>query len=213
MGGMGLRAAAVCLLLAWGVQAQAQVFHRRAKVVAPHASTLTFMKKDGSCVKGAIARIEPKAITIRPAQPPPVAIKRVDLLQAREGDSVFFSARSSWADVEAVELRPHETLVVKTRKGETIKGNPLQVSPDGLVYKRFLWMTKRTAKAQIVSVDYLRVKPASDAIDTFAQEGPAMLFFYPDFYDRLKGLEGRVPVRLYDALLPEDDAVLKCTGR
>ena len=35
-----------------------------------------------------------------------------------------------------------------------------------------------------------------------------MLFFYPEFYDQLKGLEGRVPVRLYDAVQHEDNSPL-----
>jgi len=87
------------------------------------------------------------------------------------------------------------------------------VTADGIVYKRFLWITKRYGKDQIVMVDYLRMKPESDAFDYFAQEGPAMLFFYPEFYDRLKGLEGRIPVRLYDAVMREDDAILQCLRR
>ena len=45
------------------------------------------------------------------------------------------------------------------------------------------------------------------------QEAPALLFFYPEFYDRLRGLEGKVPVRLYDALQPENDAPLHCSNR
>ena len=88
----------------------------------------------------------------------------------------------------------------------------LQVTPDGLVYKRFLWLKKRYAKAQIVTVDYLRTKPDADVFDYFTQEAPALLFFYPEFYDRLRGLEGRIPVRLYDAVMAEDDAVLKCSS-
>jgi hypothetical protein len=34
-------------------------------------------------------------------------------------------------------------------------------------------------------------------------EAPESLFFYPEFYYRLAGLEGRIPVRLYDASVPE----------
>ena len=84
------------------------------------------------------------------------------------------------------------------------------MTPDSIVYKRFLWMKKRYGKDQIVNVTYLRLKPDSDAFSYFFQEGPAMLFFYPEFYDRLVGLDGRIPVRLYDVLQPEDDAQLKC---
>jgi hypothetical protein len=188
-------------------------FHHRAKAarVAPSMS-MTFMKRDGSCVDGPIAKIEPKVVTVR-AQAGPVAIARQDLLQASQRDSLLFSARSSWADVEAVHLRLPEGFELKLRNGQLIKDRPLRVTADGFVFKRFLWLTKKYAKAQIVTVDYLRVKPDSQVFDYFTQEAPALLFFYPEFYDRLKGLEGRIPVRLYDAVRVEDDAVLTCSPR
>jgi len=172
-----------------------------------------FMRKDGTCVDGSISRIDPKAVTIQPLQKPAVKILRGDLLQASQDDALLFSARSSWADVEAVTLQPSESFILKIRNGQAVKGIPLEVTDDRVVFKRFLWITKRYAKDQIVTVDYLRIKPESDAFDYFAQEGPALLFFYPEFYDRLKGLEGKVPVRLYDALRPEDNAQLKCSRR
>lgn len=205
-----LRIAAVLLILHVAPFALAKS-HRHPKTV-PHPASLIFIQKDGTCVEGTIARIEPKAIVVQTTQAPAVKIKRSDLLQASQDDSLFFSARSSWADTQAVRLWPNESLLVRTRKGLVIKGSPLFITPDSLIYKRFLWLKKKVAKDQIVTVDYLREKPVSDAIDYFAQEGPAMLFFYPDFYDRLKGLEGRIPVRLYDALLPENNAPLKCPG-
>jgi hypothetical protein len=135
------------------------------------------------------------------------------LLQVSQRDSLLFSARSSWADVEAVHLRLPESFELKLRNGQVITARPLRVTADGLVFKRFLWLTKKYSKAQIVTVDYLRVKPDSEVFDYFTQEAPALLFFYPEFYDRLKGLEGRIPVRLYDAVRAEDDAVLKCSGQ
>jgi hypothetical protein len=187
-------------------------FHRHRTQPVTISASLTFMKKDGSCVAGPILKIEPKAVTVR-AQTGPVTIARQDLLEVSQGDSLVFSARSSWADVEGVHLRPRESFTVKLRNGKLLRERPLSVTADGLVYKRFLWLTKSYAKAQIVTVDYLRTKPDSDVFDYFTQEAPALLFFYPEFYDRLSGLEGRIPVRLYDAVMPEDDAVLKCSSR
>jgi len=168
------------------------------------------MKKDRTCVDGTISRIQPKTVTVAQAQGAPVTIQRNDLLQVSQRDALVFSARSSWTDVEAVHLQPREAFSVKLRNGEIIKDKPLLVTADGMVFKRFLWMKTRVTKTQIVTVDYLRMKPESEAFDYFAQEAPGMLFFYPEFYDRLSGLEGRIPVRLYDAVRPEDDALLKC---
>jgi hypothetical protein len=207
------RLAAAMLIFNAGGMAIAQ-FHHRKKVerVAPSTS-LTFMKRDGSCVTGPILKIEPKLLTVRQPQAAPVTIERKDMLQASQADALVFSARSSWADVEAVHLRPRESFEVKLRNGKLMEERPLRVTDDGFVCKRFLWVKKSYAKAQILSVDYLRMKPDSDAFDYFTQEAPALLFFYPESYDRLKGLEGRIPVRLYDAAMPEDDTALKCLAR
>jgi hypothetical protein len=189
-------------------------FHHRNRVEPVAASTsLTFMKRDGSCATGPILKIEPKLVTVKQAQATPVTIDRKDLLQASQADSLVFSARSSWADVEAVHLRPRESFEAKLRNSKLIDERPLRVTDQGLVYKRLLWWKKRYAKAQIMTVDYLRMKPDSDAFDYFTQAAPALLFFYPESYDRLKGLEGRIPVRLYDAAMPEDDTALKCSPR
>jgi hypothetical protein len=128
----------------------------------------------------------------------------------------LFSARSSWADVEAVHLLPRESFAIRLRSAKTIKtikGRPIHVTGDAFIFKRWIWSKKKYPKNQIVTVDYLRLEPDSNGFDYFAQEAPALLFFYPEYYDGLGGLEGKVPVRLYDALLPEDDAALKCSGR
>jgi hypothetical protein len=203
------RVAAALLALHCGL-AFAQ-FHRHRTQPVTISASFNFMKKDGSCVAGPILKIEPSVATVR-EQMGPATIPRRELLQVSQGDSLVFSARSSWADVEAVQLRPRESFLVKLHNGKLITEAPLQVTPDGLVYKRFLWLKKRYAKAQIVTVDYLRTKPDADVFDYFTQEAPALLFFYPEFYDRLRGLEGRIPVRLYDAVMAEDDAVLKCSS-
>jgi hypothetical protein len=39
------------------------------------------------------------------------------------------------------------------------------------------------------------------------QEAPYMALFYPEFYYRAAGLEGRVPVRLYDSSKPQDTTI------
>jgi hypothetical protein len=204
------RIAAVILILNSGGLAFAQFHHRNRAERVPPSTSLTFMKRDGSCVTGPILKIESKRVTIQQPQSAPVTIERKDLLQVRQGDALVFSSRSSWADMENVSFRPNESFEVKLRSSASIKEKPLRVTADSLVYKRFLWWKKSYAKSQIVTVDYLRMKPDSNVFDYFTQEAPALLFFYPDSYDRLKGLEGRIPVRLYDAAMREDNAPLRC---
>jgi len=202
-------AAAAIAVLHCGV-AGAQSHHRAKPVRVPPNTSMTFLKKDGSCVEGRIAKIEPKALTIQ-SQSGAVTLSRPDLLQASQAGSLVFSARSSWADVEAVHLRLPEAFELRLRSGKVVKGQPLRITADGFVFKRIAWLTTRYAKNQIVTVDYLRVKPDADGFDYFTQTAPALLFFYPESYDRLKNDEGRIPVRLYDAVQKEDDTVLQCS--
>jgi hypothetical protein len=210
-GRKALCTAALLLLLACSVSANAQIFRHRPRPVQPHSTTLTFMKKDHSCLTGPITKIDPKSVTIQPSQAPPLTLQRADLLQVTQNDSVLFSARSSWADVEAVHLLPRESFLLSLRSGKTIIARPLRITSDGMIFKHDVWLKKLLPKDQIQMVAYLRIKPDSSVFDYFTQEAPALLFFYPEFYDRLSGLEGRIPVRLYDATQPQDDSTLNCS--
>ena len=168
------------------------------------------MKRDGTCVDGPIATITPKSVTVQPPQKAPVTIQRSDLLRVTQEDAVLFSARSSWADVEGVHLMSRESFVIKLRTGKTVKGKPYHIEDKAIVFKHGWWPKKVYPKSDLVTIDYLRVKPDAFGFDYFTQEAPALLFFYPEFYDQLKGLEGRVPVRLYDAVRHEDNSPLPC---
>jgi hypothetical protein len=122
----------------------------------------------------------------------------------------LFSTVSSWADVEQTPVYPREALVLKFGSGKVVHGKPVKVSADGVTLKHGL-LTTNYKKADVATVDYLRLKPESDGFDYFSQEAPGLLFFYPEFYYRLVGLEGRIPVRLYDATKPQATAPPKCS--
>src|ERR1700723_1487840 len=211
----GSKAVCIALLLLLAQSSclgSAQLLHRRRpKPIQPTSNSFTFMKKDRTCVAGPITKIDPSSVTVQPSQAPPLPIERVDLLQASQNDSVLFSARSSWRDVEAVHLLPHESFLLNLRSGKSLTARPLRVTDDGMIFKRDVWLKQRLPKDQIQMVAYLRVKPDSKVFDYFTQEAPALLFFYPEYYDRLSGLEGRIPVRLYDAVMPQNDSTLTCS--
>jgi hypothetical protein len=139
-----------------------------------------------------------------------VAISRSDLLEIRQGDALIFSAASSWDDVEQTPVYPRESLVVKLVDGKVVQGKPAKVTADSLALKHGL-ATVNIKKTDVVTVDYLRLRPESDGFDYFSQEAPGLLFFDPEFYTRLIGLEGRIRVRLYDATKPQANALPKCT--
>ena len=202
------RLAAALAVLPCGV-GFAQFHHRAKPVRVPPSEAMTFIKKDGTCVNGRIANIEPRVLTIQTGTGA-VRVERQDLLQASQSGSLVFSARSSWADVEAGHLRLPESFELKLRSGKVVTGHPLRVTDDGFVFKRIAWLTTRYPNSQIATVDYLRMKPDAIGFDYFTQTAPALLFFYPESYDRLKNDEGRIPVRLYDAVMKEDDTALQC---
>jgi hypothetical protein len=174
------------------------------------SSTLTFVEQDGTCIYGPIAGADATKVEVRPFGKPPVTISRSDLVQIRQGDALIFSAVSSWADVEKTPVYPRESLVLKLASGKVVQGKPAKVTPDTLALKHGL-ITTNYKKADVVTVDYLRSKPESDGFDYFSQEAPGLLFFYPEFYSRLIGLEGRIPVRLYDVTKPQEAALPKCS--
>ena len=203
-----LPAAALLLVLA-ALPAHAWPRHHKAKP-APPTATITFIQKDGACISGPILKIAPKTLTVTQPQKPPILIQRPSLLQASQSDSLLFSARSSWADVQAVHLLPRESLILKLRNGTQVTGRPSEITDTGILFRYGPFLKKTYPKTQIATVDYLRLKPVSTAFDEFAQQSPALLFFYPESYDRVSGLQGRVPVRLYDAIQPEDNTPIKC---
>jgi hypothetical protein len=211
----GSKAVCIALLLLLAQSSclgSAQLLHRRRpKPAQPTSTSFTFMKKDRTCVAGPISRIDSGSVTIEPSQAPALTLERADLLQVTQNDSVLFSARSSWPDVEAVHLLAHESFLLSLRSGKTIIARPLRVTDDGMIFKRDIWLKQRLPKDQIQTVAYLRVKPNSKVFDYFTQEAPALLFFYPEYYDRLSGLEGRIPVRLYDAVMAQNDSTLTCS--
>jgi hypothetical protein len=163
-----------------------------------HSSTLTFIEQDGTCIDGPIAAADDTKVEVRQFGKPLVTIPRSGLLQIRQGDALIFSAVSSWVNVEQTPVYPREALVLKLDSGKLIQGKPVKVTAEGITLKHGL-ITTNYKKADVATVDYLRLKPESDGFDYFSQEAPGLLFFYPEFYYRLIGLEGRIPVRLYDS--------------
>jgi hypothetical protein len=54
-----------------------------------HASTLTFMEMDGTCIDGPIAKADAATVVVQPYGKPPVTIPRPDLLQISQGDALI----------------------------------------------------------------------------------------------------------------------------
>jgi len=100
--------------------------------------------------------------------------------------------------------------VLTLKGGKQIKGKPTKTTADSITLKRGLNNTLYQ-KSGILTVDYLRAKPATDALMFVLGEAPWMLIFDPEFYYRATGLPGRISIRLYDAAKPEDNSPNVCT--
>jgi hypothetical protein len=178
------------------------------------ASSLVFVERDGTCLDAVISKIDATEITVQPYGKSPITIQRSNLVQISQGDALLFTTLNSWVNVEeaAAHVYPREAFVLRLKKGKLIKGRPTKVTSDRISLKHGL-ANSDYLKDDVATVDYLRLKPESDAFDYFSQEAPALLFFDPEFYYRAMGLEGRIPVRLYDGTKPVTDAAPKCSRR
>lgn len=174
-----------------------------------HSASLMFVKRDKTCVEGPISKVDAHTVTIQPYKKAPITIQRDDLLQVSQGDALLFSTISSWSDLMNAHVVRHEAFVLTTRKGHVILGLPLQVTKDTITLRHGL-STTVYRKNEIVTVEYLRVKPPTDSWDYLGTESPELLFFLPETYYRIMGLEGTVRVRLFDASKPEEDGHIQC---
>ena len=177
-----------------------------------HSARFKFVERDGACVYGKVLRADATSISVQPFEKPAVTLQKQDLLQVSQGNGLLYSARSSWADVSGANLYPHEALVLTLKGGGQVTGKPTKTSSDSIILKHGFGSTVY-AKSEIATVDYLRVKPATDAFMTVLGEASWMLLFDPEFYYRATGLPGRIRIRLYDATKPEDDTPVACTSR
>lgn len=195
---LGLFLACVCA----GAQSTSGALERTG-----HSSTLIFVTKDGACMRGTISKVYPDSITVQPFKQQPVNLYRDNLLQISQGSALLFSARSSWMDVVNVHPYPRESLVVVTKRGKQFKGAVAAVGSNSITIKHGLTASV-IPKSEIVIVDYLRWKPATDGFNLALEEAPWALFFYPELYGRAAGIEGKVGVRLFDASKPEDNTAI-----
>jgi len=172
-------------------------------------STLRFVQRDGTCIEGKILKADATSMTVSGLAGKPIYLQKDSLLGILQANTVFYSGRSSWADVAAVTLHAHEALVLSLKSGKKVKGKPSSTTPGGITVKHGPTSTLYS-KSEIATIDVLRIKPATDNLKFIAQEAPWLVIFDPEFYSRATGLWGTIPVRLYDAAQPEDETTVEC---
>jgi hypothetical protein len=154
----------------------------------------SFLLKDGSCKFGELAKSNKQSVTIRSGGQPDTSVPIVDVVQFGQGPELFYDSRSSWVDVQGAKLYARESMLVTLKDGRVISGKPRKVDADTLSLEQ-AFSTKTISKQDVQSV-----------IEFVQEEAGFFQIFYPEFYERAFRTEGRVPVRLYDSSLPEDDS-------
>lgn len=179
-----------------------------------HDRVYTFLLKDGSCKFGELATSDKKSITIRNGSQTDAIVPISELLQFGQGSDLFFDARSSWLDVKSARLYARESMLVTLTNGTLIHGKPKAVSANTLTIQQ-AWSAKTIRKEDIGNIVVLKLRPATASFEFVQEEAGFFQIFYPEFYQRAFRSEGRVPVRLYDSSIPEDDSegIPRCNPR
>jgi len=179
-----------------------------------HDRVYTFLLKDGSCKFGELAKSDKQSITIRSGGQPDTLVPIVDILQFGQGPELFYDSRSSWADVQGAKSYARESMLVTLNDGKVISGKAHTIDADALTIDQ-AFSTKTLRKQDIRSIVTLKLRPATASFEFVQEEAGFFQIFYPEFYQRSFRSEGRVPVRLYDSSLPEDDSegIARCNPR
>jgi hypothetical protein len=179
-----------------------------------HDRVYSFLLKDGSCKFGELAKSNKQSVTIRSGGQPDTSVPIADVVQFGQGPELFYDSRSSWVDVQGAKLYARESMLVTLKDGKVISGKPRKVDADTLSLEQ-AFSTKTISKQDVQSVITLKLRPATASFEFVQEEAGFFQIFYPEFYERVFRTEGRVPVRLYDSSLPEDDSegISRCNPR
>jgi len=211
-----------------------------------HRRSYTIETKGRKCVWGTITRITPNSLTAKvqgrsfstdtmtfPTDT--VLYPRADVFRVTIGWRLYFSGRSSWADVSSLRgvgtkivrkngtvfvakppfnfsagetIREHLKIVTKAGKIYEVKP-PFNVFDDGILLSASGESTE-IPKDEIAQVYDVVPKPLTDWGEYNAEELGPMIIFDPDLYVYGLHLEQYVPVLLYDAGKPEDNSPAQC---
>jgi hypothetical protein len=184
-----------------------------------------FQERDLTCHFGQISSTTDQSVIIH-TDKSDITIARANLLRIERGRSgtvspyqslfVVYSGRSSWADIISfipfLSKSPsyEVSMLIATSDGKIQKGNLKDATETEIILRDSFGKETRIPKTQVSWVDYLRIKPLSDDQEFYAEELAWMVIFDPVLYPRMFHLGDRMPVRLYDCTLPEDNSPTQC---
>ena len=164
----------------------------------------TVLSRNGACLTGMFVSVDDKEIILDLPQQGEHGLLRPDILRISLGDtadihSAVYSARSSWADLIALQTPPYYSdLMVITSDNREFKGPLLGVSQDQLT----LFVDNREmrfSKEYVDRVFLTSTKPSGERPG--AHRGIKL---------SKKGNSQTQPVPLYEVTAREDDSPLEC---
>ncbi len=171
----------------------------------PKHRVYTALTRGGTCVTGAFVFADDKGIVLAGPSQSERSLLRPDILRISLGEtadihSTVYSARSSWADLIALETPPYYSdLMVITSDNRQFRGPLLGVSPNQLT----LFVDNHEMRFAKEYID--RVLLTSTA-PTFERAGPKRSLRLSK-----KGNSHTQSVPLYQVNEPQDDSPLTCS--
>lgn len=193
-----------------------------------HERYYTVVDRKSNCITGHIVKANDHEFTLKLPNRTSVTFDRASVLrvsvsraapylsprvQADVGRvyDVIYNDKSSWSDLKGVTgqekfgVSGQEVKVVKT-DGKTDEGRLSTISKTQLELDRTGGKLE-IAKGDVAQVYYLHPKPLTDSEKYSAQED---FRIDPRLWPYYLHLVPRLPVRLYDSSLPEDNTPVKC---
>jgi len=190
----------------------------------------TVIDRKSNCITGHIVATTNAGITIKLPDSTSVTIDRINVLRVSVSQAapnfprnlqadigkvrdVIYNDKSSWSDLKVLAplKRLHiegEMMRIVKKDGHSIEGKLADISDNSLEIERLV-SSQNIPRADIAQAYYLRYKPLSDSVKYSAQED----FWYdPRLWPYYLKLSPKIPVRLFDASIPEDDSAPHCVN-
>jgi hypothetical protein len=167
----------------------------------------TVLLRDYHCVQGQLKQFSSDALVIQlGSSGQEVVIQRSQVLRVADGGfskprDLVFSGRSSWSDVRTLKLTGSEYLSVRTKGGKDFRIGKPEVLEESMTGGG-----RSIEKAEVRSAYYVRFTPLTDTEVYLAQEMAE--FAAPRLWFNGVFLE-KIPVRLYDSSIQEDNTPLE----
>ncbi len=207
-------------LLATSIQAAAQASGQsdpwQVLNKITHKRSYRIQTRDRKCVLGKIKEVTGDGFTAgvyssySSPSPGVVSFRRSDIFRVSVVGPIYYSGRSSWADVRALHLKGRQRLKIVTTAGKTYVIKPPVTISDDAITLQISGKSTKVAKSDVAEIYHIVAKPLTDGGEYLDAELGPLIVFDPDLWVYGLHLEQYVAVLLYNAGEPEDNSPANC---